>query len=115
MAEKKATPEHRERSTKFQASLELTYLGHPSDIRFANMFRFSQLGSDVFMDVGTIDDQAFIASVAKGETNKTISGYVHQRYGMSTRTLMQLKRNLDEILEKMRASGAIESSDRDSE
>jgi hypothetical protein len=114
MAEKKAPTQHRERPPKFQASLELTYLSHPSDVRFANVVRFSQLGGDVFMDVGTLDDQAVIASMGKGET-KTITAYVQQRYGMSIRTFMQVKRNMEEIMQRMRASGVFHETEEDEE
>src|SRR3954462_8103941 len=74
----------------------------PSDIRYVNIVKFSQLGSDVFMDVGTVDDLDLINVLAgKKEATGGISAEMPWRFGMSIDTLLKLQRQLADILKKM--------------
>jgi hypothetical protein len=91
-------------------ALEMLYPVDPLPIAHVNFLKFSHFGGEILMDIGTIDDQAAIARIsgtaAEGNEDKAIKAYVTSRFGMSPQTFGMLRRNIEDLWEKMRASGA---------
>lgn len=90
--------------------MNLRYPVDPLEILHVNVVRFSHVGADVFMDVGVIDDQELLR--LRGESDNPpdhvqVAAYIQRRYGMSVESLKNVRRNVEEIWAKMKASGAI--------
>jgi hypothetical protein len=84
-------------------------------IIFANISRFTHLGSEVILDVGTIDDQAFVKVLQKDQGNDQtssdipeIDAFITHRFAFSIQGFLKLKENVDEILAKLIAGGVLE-------
>ncbi len=85
-------------------------------IIFANVTRFTHVGTDVILDIGTLDDQKFIqiiqqqgpqASEAEGPV---IDAFITHRVGLGLQTLLKMKENLDDILSKLLEAGVLEAA-----
>ena len=96
---------------KAPTQVRFRYPIEPLPIGHIHFVRFSQLGGEALMDVGIFDDQALIAMIsgepAPGGADDSVSAYVTARYGMSLNTLSLIRSNIEQLWEKMRASGVL--------
>ena len=85
--------------------LDLHYPPDAHNIQFLSVIRFSQAGTDVIMDVGVLDQQKLIEILTSKKRDKasTIAAHIRNRFGMSINTFAQLKKNVDELWNKMKA------------
>lgn len=99
-----AKSEQQGQETGITLKLELHYPPDAHNIQFLSMVRFSQAGTDVIMDVGVLDQQKLIEILTSKKRDKasTIAAHIQNRFGMSINTFAQLKKNVDELWEKMK-------------
>lgn len=92
-------------------TIEVLYPVDPLPVAHVNFVKFSQLSGELLMDVGTIDDQKAIARLtgtdSEEDQSKAIKAYVMSRFGMAPQTFAMLRRNVDDLWNKMKASGAL--------
>lgn len=93
--------------------LDVRYPVEPLEIAHVNFVKFSRLGSDVFMDVGIIDDQRVLAM--RGQLGGSVPAFVTHRFGLSVEALKMIKRNVDDIWEKLVAVGFVRPGDSSAE
>jgi hypothetical protein len=85
-------------------------------IIFTNISRFTHLGSEIILDLGTMDDQEFVKVLQKDEGDDQtsqdlpeIGAFITHRFAFSIQGFLKLKENVDEILSKLIAGGVLES------
>ena len=79
-------------------TIELVYETAPISKAHVNFSRFTRVGTDVFLDLGHLDDQQLIEKDVG-----TVRAFVTHRFGMSLQGFAQLKNNVDEIWQKIEA------------
>ena len=91
--------------------IEILYPVDPLPISHVHFVKCSQMGGEILMDVGVFDDQALIAKLSGTESeeskDKPIRAFVSVRFGMSPNALGQVRANIEELWQKMKASGAL--------
>lgn len=87
-----------------------------NNVIFANVTRFTHVGTDVILDIGVLDDQKFIQAMQEqGEgtddsDTPPIDAFITHRIGFGLQTLLKLKENLDDIVSKMIEAGIVEGA-----
>lgn len=82
----------------------------PEDRRiyYANVTRFSHIGSEVLLDIGVLDEQKIIEAAGQPEKEPiNVDVYIQYRIAFGLPGFLKLKANVDEIMQKMMASGVI--------
>lgn len=90
--------------------IRLLYPAQQLPILHVNVFRVSNLGPEVFLDAGVINDQAIAvqeAALARGEQPKPVNGYIQRRLGMSLEAFLLLKENVDSLWQKLERAGVL--------
>jgi hypothetical protein len=89
--------------------VQILYPTDPLRIAHIHFVKFSQLGGEILMDVGILDDQAAIARINDrgGAEAEPVKAYVTDRYAMSPNTFATIKGNLEELWGKMKAAGTL--------
>lgn len=79
-----------------------------SEVQFTNYLRFSLVGTDIVMDIGVIDPDRMVALARDPSLTPEADADILKRYGMSLNTLALLKRQVDEIWQKIDVSKAFD-------
>jgi hypothetical protein len=92
--------------------LQVIYDEAPRNIIHVNFGKLSHVGGDVFLDLGVVDDQFLLAirsALLAGQTDvpREVPAYVTHRFGMSTDGLELLRRNIEDIWQKLKKAGLI--------
>jgi hypothetical protein len=92
--------------------LEVVYDEAPRHVLHINFAKFSHVGGDVFLDVGVVDDQALLQlrdalRAGRSDITRAIPAYVTHRFGMTIDGLELLKRNTDDIWQKLKNAGLV--------
>ena len=80
------------------------------DIQFVNVFRFSHIGSDVYLDIGVYDHLKMVAELNKPNDAKPekIETTVVKKYAISVTTFLNLRATLEEHYKKMKKGGVFD-------
>ena len=96
--------------TPVSVRLNIVYPPMPFPVENTGFVKFSHIGGQVMMDLGVIDDQSLILVIneKRGKVDPpVVDAHVLHRFAMSVETFQMLRRNLDEIVAKMRESLAL--------
>ncbi len=104
------TPENQ--SDRNTVRLDVLYPEQPLEILHVNFVKFAHLGGNVFMDFGMIDDQGLIAARAEAKEGQPVSAiaYVIRRTGMTVETFALLKKQVEQMAEKLQTAGLLKAT-----
>ena len=89
--------------------VEVSQGGAQDAILHVSYFRFTQIGSEVILEVGNIDHQGMHKVLRNPDAERVVKASVLQRFGMSIEAFDRLKGNVDQLWEMMQRSGGPEA------
>ena len=102
--------------------IELVYLTSPAEKAHMNYSRFSHVGPDVFLSLGSLDDQQIVEAGQRRlevdamgleqpepEEGQALRAFISHRFVMSFDGLASLRANIEDIWQKLEAKGLVQS------
>ena len=67
-------------------------------ISHASFFHVTQVGDDIILDIGVVDDQELVSQLRNPiDTDAVVKAFVSHRFGMSRRSLLQLQSLVNDL------------------
>ena len=89
-----------------------------SAISFVNASRLTHLATDVILDLGVLDEQAFLRLMnpidapqpkkKQEQQAPTVEATITHRFGMSFHALLKLRENVEDMVQQLAAKGLLE-------
>jgi hypothetical protein len=74
-------------------------------IAHASYFHLTELGGDIILDVGAVDDQELVSQLQNPiDTDVVVKAHISHRFAMSHKSLLQLQSRVNELAAKLKDS-----------